>query len=149
MRLKDLVDRYTWQDVEASGVLQTYQSYDRNVEGYRKVLAELKSLTPDTVKDKMRICVHEYWEDDTRCYSVDGKNGTLRVEASSTQYVHDDAGLQEQTYALDGTEWTQWLAMEIDQMALARLSEPAILAHCLWEITFYGFEREQTGLEQA
>ena len=38
--------------------------------------------------------------------------------------------------------WAEWLGMEIDPDTLTRYTEPDIIAHCLWEMTFFGYTLE-------
>jgi len=44
---------------------------------------------------------------------------------------------------LEFTPWKEWLGMGIHPESLAHFSEQEILAHCLHEMTFMGFEEEQ------
>ena len=45
-------------------------------------------------------------------------------------------------YALELTSWSQWLSMEIDKKTLRNYKKVNILAHCLWEMTFSGFDEK-------
>ena len=37
--------------------------------------------------------------------------------------------------------WEEWLDMAIDPASQQDYSDPKILAHCLWEMTFFGFDQ--------
>jgi len=43
---------------------------------------------------------------------------------------------------LMGTSWHEWLFMPINKKSMEQFSEIEIIAHCLWEMTFCGFEEE-------
>ena len=44
--------------------------------------------------------------------------------------------------AIEYTPWNEWLGMPIDKDSLRNFSELEIIAHCLIEMTFAGFEQE-------
>jgi len=46
-------------------------------------------------------------------------------------------------YAIEFTDWGEWLAMKIEQESLSEYSELDIIGHYLWEMTFYGFTQEK------
>ncbi len=39
--------------------------------------------------------------------------------------------------------WNEWLGMSIDPATLERLTAARIVSHCLWEMTFHGFEQTE------
>lgn len=47
------------------------------------------------------------------------------------------------SYAIEFKPWEQWLGMEIDPVAFELFSETEILAHCLYEMTFVGFDEDE------
>lgn len=51
-------------------------------------------------------------------------------------------------YGLEACSFESWLSFYIDQETLDRFTNPNIIAHCLWEMTFFGFEqkRDEDGL---
>ena len=78
---------------------------------------------------------------------VFGRNGQLNREQSDFQYFADRV---DEAYAKAETQfglclrpWAEWLGMEIEQATLDALPASQILAHCLWEMTFHGFEEWQ------
>lgn len=44
---------------------------------------------------------------------------------------------------LDLSRWEEWLAVRVPQSLLDKMMATEIVAHCLWEMTFYGFTQEQ------
>ncbi len=51
------------------------------------------------------------------------------------------------SYAIEFTDWAEWLGMEVDPTTLASYEELEILSHCLWEMTFMGYTPE--AIQQA
>jgi hypothetical protein len=47
------------------------------------------------------------------------------------------------SYALEFTPWAEWLGMEINNEAFEKFTEPEILSHILYEMTFMGFDEEK------
>ena len=43
-------------------------------------------------------------------------------------------------YAIEFTPWDEWLSMEIDSNTISEFAELDIIAHCLYEMTFIGFD---------
>jgi hypothetical protein len=44
-------------------------------------------------------------------------------------------------FSLSFQRWEEWLASEIDGTTRAGFTGPEILAHCIWDMTFHGFEQ--------
>jgi hypothetical protein len=45
------------------------------------------------------------------------------------------------TFGLDFKPWNEWLGMHLEPNSLEQFSHDEIVAHCLWEMTFYGFDQ--------
>jgi len=41
------------------------------------------------------------------------------------------------------TRWEEWLGMEVAPSALERFPAPEIIAHCIWEMSFHGYEQDE------
>lgn len=132
MKFVELVQKYVWNDLYPA-LLQLYPDQEKSLEGYRQVFETLQSLTP--VETKMRVYIERVHDEitDEDYDSVCGKDGTL---------IDDTMGNQEVTYAIEFTDWAEWLGMDIDPETLSNYTEVDILAHCLWEMTFFAYSRE-------
>lgn len=62
--------------------------------------------------------------DDSLYYDVSGKDDTNSV------------------YSLVASKFESWLGFYIDDNNLKNISIPNIIAHCLWEMTFLGYDRK-------
>ena len=67
----------------------------------------------------------------------------------SGKYNYPKENTDEHSYslALEFTAWNEWLGMDIDKKSLQNFSELEIIAHCLYEMTFMGFEEEEIQAE--
>ena len=142
MKFKDLIDKYKWDDVYST-FIQLYSDQEKNIEGYKQAFEELLTLEP--VETKMHIVIEDVFDEyDKEYYAhVSGKDGALNKESDPEHFKDDEVGNQEVSYAIEFTDWTEWLAMEIEQESLSKYSELDIIGHCLWEMTFYGFTQQK------
>ena len=92
----------------------------------------------------MRIILEEVFDEfENGWYAcVSGKNGTLKKEENSEIFKDDKIGNQEVSYGIEFADWKKWLGMGIDLGSISNYSETDIIAHCLWEMTFYGYTQE-------
>jgi hypothetical protein len=80
---------------------------------------------------------------------VSGKNGTLKKEENPEIFKDDKIGNQEVSYGIEFVDWEEWLGMDIDPGSISNYSETDIIAHCLWEMTFYGYTQEAIKKQSA
>ena len=142
MKFRELVDKYVWDDV-CPVLLRLYPDEEQIGESYEQVYETLRSLQPASTK--LRICIETVADglDGTTYEGVSGKDGTTNRETAPEADWDDERGNQEATFGIEFTDWAKWLGMEIDPETVARYSEPEIIGHCLWEMTFYGFSQEK------
>jgi len=75
-------------------------------------------------------------------WETDDFDGTKYVDISG-KYNNPKTEEEEFSQALEFTPWNEWLAMKIATESLQDFSELEILSHCLYEMTFVGFEEEE------
>ena len=149
MKFKELLYKYNWDDIQFT-LLQLYPDQERNIDGYRQVFETLQTITPVgevSATSPMRICIESAFDEDKGEYyaSVSGKDGTLMKEQKDIPpevLKDDDIGNQEVSYAIEFTDWAERLGMEKDPETQSNYSEVGILGHCLREMTFCGYTRE-------
>jgi len=146
MKLKELVANTDWNEVKLS-LLQSYPDAERSLAGFERVFDELLSLTPR--RTRMRICLEEVFRegiDEEPYIEVFGKDGTLNKNLPDFRHFSKTASKEfansETSFALDLVPWEEWLGMELDPSALDAYSGHDIVAHCLWEMTFFAFDQE-------
>jgi len=122
MKFKDLIDKYKWDDVYST-FMQLYPDQEKNIEGHKRVLEELRTLEP--VETKMCIVIEDVFDEyDKEYYAhVSGKDGTLNKESDPEHFKDDEVGNQEVLNAIEFTDWGEWLAMEIEQESLSKYME--------------------------
>ena len=50
---------------------------------------------------------------------------------------------------LDLSPWDTWLGLRVRQSLLDKMTAAEIVAHCVWEMTFYGFTQEKIAAFRA
>lgn len=139
MKFGELVRRFHWEAIEAK-LLGFYPGEEPNSPGYKAALEEIKSLEP--VKSRMMITIEKVVDKDGTWWDVSGRDGTKYSDCpefkDELENPDDNAELN---WALDYSDWAEWLDMEIDPGALAKFGELGTLALCLYEMTFVGYSR--------
>lgn len=125
MIFKDLVDSYSWKDIEYR-FKELYPDQEGNFEGYEKVLSRLKEIEPVdyNMEIKVELVKHSLIKNDpdfVPYWNVSGDDGS------------------EGSWALEFNPWNEWLGMTV----APKTSSMDFLIHCLWEMTFCGFEEEE------
>lgn len=129
-------------------MVELYPYEFENLDGYRETLSRLRSLEP--VPGNIRIVLTETPSDEDDdgdpWIDVSGKDGTLNHETHPFPLFTDEAkqwGEKEASKGIEFTPWNQWLGMTIDHDTVASFSMTDILVHCLWEMTFAGFDQTE------
>lgn len=119
--LGELVHAYTWMDVEAD-FERLYPGDPDWVNQHGRVFSMLRALRPRLSEMEIVIGdaeneVGEAWID------VSGRSGDELV-------------------AIEFVDWAEWLGMVVDGETSRRYTPTEILAHCVWEMSFFGFDEE-------
>lgn len=130
MILKTLLKQYTWLSI-ASILWEVYPDEKKSSEGYQEVFEKLLLMLPQD--SEMAIMV-------THC--KDNFDGEEYVNVSG-EYLHPKNEEETYSHAIEFTPWQEWLGMEIHPESLDHFTELEIIAHCLYEMTFIGFEEEE------
>ncbi|EKD93692.1 MAG: hypothetical protein ACD_28C00081G0002 [uncultured bacterium] len=140
LKFKSLIEKHTWEDIWPE-FRKLYPDQKKSREGYKQVFSELRAIKPKATK--MRIVVEEVpAERNQEGYvHVSGKNGTLRKAIHSKHFNDCGKNDPEESFAIEYTPWEEWLGMRIDQPSAERFFEVEIIVHCLWEMTFAGFDQ--------
>ena len=130
MTLKKLIQTNSWLSIAA--ILQElYPDEANNLSGYKELFEKL--LLMDVEDSDISIDV-EHQKDDF--------DGEEYVDVSGT-YKYPKNEEEKFSQAIEFTPWNQWLGMEISQVSFIHFSELEIISHCLYEMTFIGFEEEE------
>ena len=127
--LLDLLKDVTFENVFTE-LVYWFPDQMKSIDGYKKVFNDLLKRTPRKhYPDDLVIEVKIY---------KDGKDEYLHVNGKKSD---EDAN-----YGLEFSGWTDWITMYISQESLDTLNKEVIVAGCLYEMTFFGFE-ERTVVE--
>jgi hypothetical protein len=99
------------------------------------VLDQLRKLAPDPAGSRYQLCIE-------LTPPVDPKD----------QPFWDVSCIREgdlDRYGLDLSPWEEWLALRVPQSLLKEMTVAEIVAHCVWEMTFYGFTQEKIAAFRA
>lgn len=129
MNLPQLLEKHKNKEI-VDRLIELYPDQKRSAPGYRKVLKNLRSMTP-VKRDEMKIDVYHVKDDldPENIYEYESVSGVIEGEDIS--------------YAIEYTPWDEWLGFEFTEDSLKNYPEVDIIAHCLWEMTWSGFEEEQ------
>jgi hypothetical protein len=145
MKLKELILIANWNEVKSS-LLQAYPRSEGSLGKLQSVFETLLSLTP--CETKMRLYLKEVipeGRDEEPYVEVFGKDGTLNKDLPDFRRFGKTASPEfansETSFALELVPWDEWLGMELNPSTIQVYSCSEIIAHCLWEMTFFGFEQ--------
>ncbi|WP_300436523.1 DUF6557 family protein [Christiangramia sp.] len=127
MTLKQMLQSNSWLSI-ASVFRELYPEEGRNMEGYENVFDQLVTMSSEETDMEILIKTVKDDFDSSEYVDVSGK------------YLYPKSEEEEFARALEFTAWSKWLAMNISPQSLKSFSELEILAHCLHEMTFAGFE---------
>lgn len=125
MILKDVLSRVLWHNVW-NELSYHYPDQIYAQEGYFRMYLHL--IETDPVLQDMYLDIQYVEEED----SEDNYHNVVGIEDG------DDT-----KYALDFMPWNEWLGLKIKEDLLERYSEEAVIAHSLWEMSFYSFDEEE------
>jgi hypothetical protein len=131
---------------------EIYDDEKDNYDGHVETLKKLEGMEPAPITEEcykgMEIeitHVIQDWKDPElgieEYDDVHGKNGKTRAEASPDIQALKDCH-EEECWGLDFTPWAEWLGMPIRQVTFDNYSELDAMAHCLWEISWMGFDEK-------
>lgn len=115
-------------DIVFETLLRWYPDQKENKEGYEKVFNYLLTLKPKPHKIGDLYISVKKWEED-------GKTG-LDVTGIDIRYPED----KRPSYAIEFMPWIDWISMFIVKKTLENISIHLLVAACLYEMTWFGFE---------
>lgn len=137
MTLKDMIMRTSFNKVspEVRRLLHGYSIpyTPRLLNRYSRAFERLRNMEPEPNVMKLYVMHHNingFYDEDT-----------LKIIRK------DNPDAWEGAYSVAGTPWKEILGMEIDARSEERLSLDAIVANCLYEMLFMGFEEERESLD--
>lgn len=132
MQLIDLIQSNSWLSIQMV-LVQLHPDVEEDIEAYEKVFKLLQVMPAKTSKVTIELNLITEDCDEDGFVDVSGyyTDPAERIDPFSN------------SLAIEFVPWEEWLGMELDQHALATFSELEIIAHCLHEMTYGGFEQEE------
>ena len=126
LTFKDILDRYEFEDIENVFFDLYGDHFKTNAVGYEEVFECLKEMdtivTTPYLLDIDHVKEEEYFEDYEHVSAISLEDGL--------------------NYAIGFMPWNEWLGMRLNPQVLEKYSEEEIISHCLWEMTFYGYDED-------
>lgn len=130
-RFIDILKRVQFEPVFET-LCKWYEDQEKSKNGYREVFEKLLQMTPKK---------HELSDLFIRVR----KTKDLFDEGSDKVYLDTD-GVNMQNgkqYGIEFVPWHDWISMYITSESLATLTNEEIVASCLFEMTFFGFDEKE------
>lgn len=131
MKFNTLIKTTNWLSVKTT-LLDLYPEQISSIDAYQQVFEKLNLMQP--VEVAIEIVIHQYYDDETflpSCVSVGGIN--LKPNKDDI-----NNGL-----AIEYTPWNKWLGMGINKLTQKEFTELEIIAHCLYEMTYAGYDEKE------
>ncbi len=138
MTLYEHWHRVTWPEVATVLEREYPEDYAEDAVAYCGAFLTIAGIAPKRESaDGMQIVIRD------RSQFEDGgwDTGGITVATEDNEWTGERAG-EPVYWALDFTPWAEWLALPIEADTEGRLSSAEIVAHCLWEMTWHGYEEE-------
>lgn len=135
MKFSTLIKSHHWLSVEMT-LLSLYPEQKESIDGYRTVFDRLQIIEPAI--DEMLIVLSEHPCD------IDDQNdsATTYVDVSDRKLIPEPDSLTD-SHALEFVKWENWLGMDLAPETVENFNELEIIAHCLYEMTFYGYDQDE------
>lgn len=134
MKLFEIIKSYNWLSIELT-LLRLYPDQGTMVDYYRNVFEKLKFLEPEEYD--MSIALTE-----NNCDFDDESEVKTYVDVSGRKKEKDPNSITD-SYAIEFVEWEKWLGMDLAPETTKKFSELEIIAHCLYEMTFIGYNEKE------
>ncbi|WP_288327003.1 DUF6557 family protein [uncultured Clostridium sp.] len=138
--LKNIINQTDFDDVWKCIIRHYDVKNENSYNNYKNFYKKLLKTTPDKNSTNMYIYITVFKEgEDGDTYCINNFN-----EDDNSLYYDVSGGDDENDiYGLEACSFERWLSFYIDQETLEIFSSKNIIAHCLWEITFFGFQQKR------
>ena len=132
MKFAEIIKRNSWLSIEQV-LLHLYPKEEKNLQGYELVFNELKRLSPTDTAISIVVSNEKDDFDNEEYVHICGYNNQIQ----------DDTDNQNNSLGLEFTSWEDWLGMDLDKKSVMDFTELELISHCLYEMTFFGFDQEE------
>jgi hypothetical protein len=136
MTFQQLLKSHSWLSIKMT-LEKLFPEQENLLEDYEKMFYSLKFISA-TVSN-ITIDVHWVHDDYDDTDYVDVAGYYTNPEDNTDEYST--------SLAIEFTPWQEWLGMPVDTNSLQNFTELEIIAYCLNEMTYAGFEQEEIQAE--
>lgn len=120
MKLKEIIDSVSWDEVSQVLKNEYEEDWNKSSFGFENVFNRLREIEPKQSDRKIIV----YKADDL---------------VYGGQFVGVSHLKNGERWVASFTSWREWLGMNVTKDSLKEFKLHEIAAHCLWEMTYYGF----------
>ncbi len=131
MIFKELLDSVKDEDV--LDILDKFYAEDLR-ESYGLLLKNLRAIKEIIREDKLKLCVILF---ENTNMPEDGEVQKPSPDAFGYNFV------EKTSYSLVITERAEWLGYDIFEKCFKYMSKEEFVAHCLWEMAYFGFNEDE------
>ena len=135
MEFGNLITSNNWLSVELT-LVSLYPDQKEILDNYKMIFELLQLLEPE--RNDMLIVLTEY---DSDTDDEDEINSTYVDVSGRKVLLESDENFV--SYAIEFVKWEKWLGMNLAPETMTNFTELEIIAHCLFEMTFCGYEQEE------
>lgn len=128
---KELLKQTNFENFKKA-LVEQYPDQAENIEGYKKVFKELLVMEPIEKNG-------EIWQLEVRLVKSIFKEEEDFVDVSG---IWLNSTEPQQRWALEFIPWEEWLSMLVNEEQVEHFGLDNYIAHCIWEMTYCGFEQE-------
>lgn len=136
MTFADIIKTHSWLSVKMTLERLFTDQSDFSCD-YEKVFYTLQSI--NACESNVTIDIHWVHDDFDNTEYVDVSGYYTNISDRNDEYSN--------SLAIEFTPWQEWLGMPIDTKTLEKFNELEIIAYCLNEMTYVGFEQEDIQAE--
>ena len=136
MKFTDLIKTNSWLSIEMV-LLQCYPDEKKNIAAYEQIFNNLQLMEAVACGISIVVSTEQDAFDESEYVNVSGRENNPKENPNKLT----------DSLAIEFTPWNEWLGMDIDKDTLQDFTELEIIAHCLFEMTFMGFDEEEIQAE--
>jgi|GEM_PF-1254471 len=128
-----------WECIARHYEIRKEVSINNFKDKYKDLYGNLATLNPSENSKSMYIYINVFKDDGNDDYY-----SPYSFDENDKELCFDVSGKDDEwcVYSIVNCGFEKWLGFYIDEGTLTKLSPPNIIAHCLMEMTFFGFEQK-------
>lgn len=134
MKLGEVIRTNNWLSVELT-LLNLYPDQEENIQSYRRIYSLLQEM--EARESAIEIVIEQEFDEETQELGLGNVYG---IDHASKNEITN-------AVALEFTVWDKWLGMEVSELTQREFTELEIISHCLYEMTFVGYDEEEIQAE--